>query len=526
MRVSAIVTSGTLAAKRVTLRALNLQTYVAYDRIVATSEDELGTFGPDILEIPIATRRAAAIRNRCVARATGEIVAFLEAGSVPDSRWIERLVEGYLAASVAVVGGQIAGETGYRVVSRKGDVKHVAAPLTPFQIPTADPFLCPHPSSISYRRATLLSEGGFDESQADSEIDANACSRLIDAGYRVTAVDGAIVYSVGLSVSPMGQTTARLVPHRTVCFIYREYFSATDDRSGQFRQIAMGLAAAGVEVHAIVEGETGAPIVDDVWIHRIWSRTPGTWEEWARVAHTQLLALTEVREISTVWVPTANAEGLFALLDDRFRTIAYMTNEPQSELERYAISLAKKIASPSTRALRAAKRSTDGQPGTRSFERVPFAVTDGATDAAEPTAGIYFIGESYEAAAIRDDLLSEFPTVPEADSVATASVVCWVGHAESSAIPIVEAMMFGKPIVACAVGVATDYVVDGVTGLLGYPGSTTSLSGLLRRLLSDEPLRLRMGKAARAEYEQRHAPAALTRAAIALMIPRPRNLAA
>ena len=526
MRVSAIVTSGTLSAKLVTLRAINLQTHPNFERIVAISEDELGTFGPDVLEIPIATRRAAATRNRCVARATGELVAFLEAGSVPDSRWLERLVEGYHAMSVAVVGGQIAGETGYRVVSRKGDVKHVAAPLTPFQIPTADPFLCPHPSSISYRRTTLLSEGGFDESQADSEIDANACSRLIDAGYRVTAVDGAIVYSIGLLPSPMGQTATRLEPHQTVGFIHREYLSATDDRSGQFRQIAMRLAAAGVEVHAIVEGESGATIVDEVWIHRIRSRTSGTFPEWAKAAHAQLLALTAVREIATVWVPTANAEGLFALLDDRFRTIAYMVNEPQTELERYAISLAKKIVSPSMRALRAAKRSTDGQPGTRSFERVPFAVTDRATDAAEPKAGIYFVGESNEAAAMRDDLLSEFPTITEADSVATASVVCWVGQAESSATPIVEAMMFGKPIVACAVGVATDYVVDGVTGLLGYPGSTTSLSGLIRRMFSDEPLRSRMGKAARAEYEQRHAPAALTRAAVASMTPRPRNLAA
>ncbi len=526
MQVSAIVTSGTPAAKLVTLRALNLQTHSAYERIVAISEDELGTFGPDVLEISIATRRAAATRNRCVARASGEIVAFLEAGSVPDSRWVARLVEGYNTASDAVVGGQIADELGYRVVSRKGIVKHVAAPLTPFQIPTADPFLCPHPSSISYRRATLLAEGGFDEAQADSEVDANTCSRLIDAGYRVTVLDGAIVHPAGLSLPSIEQTTARLVPHQTVGFIHREYFSATDDRSDQLRQIAVGLAAAGVEVHAIVEGETGAPIVDDVWIHRIRSRTPGTCEEWARVAHSQLLAMTEVREISTVWVPTANAEGLFALLDDRFRTIAYMANAPQTELERYAISLAKKIASPSTRALRAAKRSTDGQPGMRSFERVPFAITDRATDEAEPTAGIYFIGESNEAAAIRDDLLSEFPTATEADTAATASVVCWMGHAESSAIPIIEAMMFGKPIVACAVGVATDYVVDGVTGLLGYPGSTTSLSGLLRRLFSNEPLRLRMGKAARLEYEQRHAPAALTHAAIALMVPRPRNLAA
>ncbi len=526
MRVSAIVTSGTLAAKRVTLRALNLQSQVAYERIVAIPEDETDTFGPDVLEIPIATRRAAATRNRCVARATGEIVAFLEAGSVPDSRWIARLVEGYHTGSVAVVGGQIAGETGYRVVSRQGVVNHVAAPLTPFQIPTADPFLCPHPSSISYRRATLLAVGGFDESQADSEVDANACSRLIDAGYRVMAVEGAIVYPAGLSLCPMEQTTARRVPHQSVGFIHREYLSATDDQNRQFRQIATGLAATGVEVHAIVEGETGAPIVDDVWIHRIPSRTPGTCEVWAKAAHAQLLALTEVREISTVWVPTANAEGLFALLDDRFRTIAYMANAPQTELERYAIAIAKKIVSPSARTLRAAKRSTDGQPGTRSFERVPFAVTDRATGDAEPSAGIYFIGESNEAAAMRDDLLSEFPTATEADTVASASVVCWMGHAESSAFPIVEAMMFGKPIVACAVGVATDYVVDGSTGLLGYPGSTTSLSGLLRRLFSDEPLRLRMGNAARREYEQRHAPVALTRAAIALMVPRPRNLAA
>jgi len=526
MRVSAIVTSGTPAAKQLTLSALNHQTHANFERIVAIPEAELGTFGPDVLEIPIATRRAVTTRNRCVARATGEIVAFLEAGAVPDSRWVARLVEGYHAASVAVVGGQIAGETGYRVVSRKGVVQHVAAPLTPFQIPTADPFLCPHPSGISYRREMLLAEGGFDESQADSEIDANACSRLIDAGYRVMAVDGAVVYLADFTCGQQGQTAARQVPHQTVGFIHREYFTGTDDGNRQFRQIATGLAAVGVEVHAIVEAETGAPIVDDVWIHRIPPQTSGTCEVWAKAARTQLIALTEAREIATVWVPTTNAEGLFALLDDRFRTIAYMANEPQNELERYAMSHAKTIVSPSSRALRAAKRSAEGQPGTQSFERFPFAVTDRATGEISPAAGITFIGESNEAAAIRDDLLSEFPEAVEADSLATAAVVCWVGHSESSAIPIVEAMMFGKPIVACAVGVATDIVVDGVTGFLGYPGSTTSLGGLMRRLFNDEPLRLRMSRAARTEYEHRYAPDALTRAAIARMVPRPRILAA
>lgn len=510
----------------VTLRALDYQTHANFERIVAIPEAEHGTFGPDVLEVPNASRRAAVTRNRCVARATGEIAAFLEAGSVPDSRWLARLVEGYHAASVAVVGGQIAGETGYRVISRKGIVNYVAAPLTPFQIPTADSFLCPHPSSISYRRATLLAVGGFDESQADSEIDANACSRLIDAGYRITAVDGAVVYLTDYTLGKQGQTVARLVPHQTVCFIHREYFSGTDDGNRQFRLIATGLAAAGVEVHAIVKAESGAPIIEDVWIHRIPPQTPDTCEEWAKAAHTQLLAITEAREIATVWVPTENAEGLFALLDDRFRTIAYMANEPQNALERYAMTLAKMVVSPSPRVLRAAKRSADGQPHAQCFERFPFAVTDRATEETEPVAGICFIGESNEAAAIRDDLLSELPTATEADSLATAAVVCWVGHAESSAIPIVEAMMFGKPIVACAVGVATDVVIDGVTGFLGYPGSTTSRSGLVRRLLSDETLRLRMSRAARAEYEQRYAPDALTRAAIARMVNRPRNLAA
>ncbi len=526
MRVSVVVTSGTSAAKQVTLRALTHQTHGNFERIVAISETELGTFGPDVLEIPNPSRRVAVTRNRCVSRATGEIVAFLEAGSVPDSRWLARLVEGYHAASVAVVGGHIAGETGYRVVSRKGIVNYVAAPLTPFQIPTADPFLCPHPSSISYRRATLLAIGGFNESQADLEIDANACSRLIDAGFRVTAVDGAIVHLAEYTLGQQRETAVRQVPHQTVGFILREYFSGTDDGNRQFRQIATGLAAAGVEVHVIVEAESGVPIVDDVWIHRIPPHTPCTCEEWAKAAHTQLLALTEAREIATVWVPTANAEGLFALLDDRFRTIAYMANEPRSDLEQYAMSLAKVVVSPSPRALRAAKRSADGPPHAKSFERFPFAVTDRATEETEPVAGIYFIGESNEAAAIRVDLLSEFPTVPEADSLATAAVVCWAGHTESSAIPLLEAMMFGKPIVACAVGVATDVIVDGVTGFLGYPGSTTSRSGLVRRLFHDEPLRLRMSRAARAEYEQRYAPAAMTRAAIVRILPRPRILAA
>ena len=71
---------------------------------------------------------------------------------------------------------------------------------------------------------------------------------------------------------------------------------------------------------------------------------------------------------------------------------------------------------------------------------------------------------------------------------------------ESFGLVLLEAMMFGVPVVASAVGGMVDVVEDGSSGLLVPPGDVEALRCALERALLDQPLRHRLGAAARARF--------------------------
>ena len=64
-------------------------------------------------------------------------------------------------------------------------------------------------------------------------------------------------------------------------------------------------------------------------------------------------------------------------------------------------------------------------------------------------------------------------------------------------VSVLEAMMFGKPVVATRSVGTVDYIRDGVDGLLVAEGDAEALSGAIARLWADEPLRTGIGAAAR-----------------------------
>ena len=83
-----------------------------------------------------------------------------------------------------------------------------------------------------------------------------------------------------------------------------------------------------------------------------------------------------------------------------------------------------------------------------------------------------------------------------------AAVVVAPSRREGYGVVVREAMAWGRPVVASAVGGLLDAVEDEVTGLRVTPGDVPALRAALERLLAEPALRARLGAAAREKAQR------------------------
>jgi glycosyltransferase involved in cell wall biosynthesis/GT2 family glycosyltransferase len=86
---------------------------------------------------------------------------------------------------------------------------------------------------------------------------------------------------------------------------------------------------------------------------------------------------------------------------------------------------------------------------------------------------------------------------------AESDVVCLPSRFESFGLTLVEAMVFGKPVVGARAGGMAEVVAHGEQGYLFPPGDADALTDCLRALIADGDLRARFGRRSRELYEQR-----------------------
>jgi len=106
---------------------------------------------------------------------------------------------------------------------------------------------------------------------------------------------------------------------------------------------------------------------------------------------------------------------------------------------------------------------------------------------------------------LRDRVPGAVGFVPPADVgayIERAAVVVCPSRREGYGVVARQAMAFGRPVVATAVGGLADAVVDGETGLLVAPNDRAALRAALERVLGDPELRERFGAAARIRARQ------------------------
>ena len=86
-------------------------------------------------------------------------------------------------------------------------------------------------------------------------------------------------------------------------------------------------------------------------------------------------------------------------------------------------------------------------------------------------------------------------------------------RSEAFGMVLVEAAMFGRPLISCEIGTGTSYVNDNeLTGFVVEPESPERLRWAMNTLLADETLANTMGNAARARYDRLFSGPALGRA--------------
>jgi glycosyltransferase involved in cell wall biosynthesis len=87
--------------------------------------------------------------------------------------------------------------------------------------------------------------------------------------------------------------------------------------------------------------------------------------------------------------------------------------------------------------------------------------------------------------------------------LATGDILTLPSYIENLPISVIEAMASGLGIVTTPVGAIEDIVKDGETGLLVPPGDDLALAEALIRLITEAPLRRRLGAAAQA-FQRQH----------------------
>lgn len=173
----------------------------------------------------------AAARNRGLAVACGDAVAFLDDDAVPEPDWLDRLGEALADPETAGVGGFVrdAGGVAFQcrtvVADRFGASRDIGArtPRVDAPGPAAERYLSLTGVNCGFRRRALGQIGGFDEAYTYFLDETDVCLRLVAAGWRLAVAPAAEVHH---GYAESAQRDAAGTPRRLIdCVRSTAYFA-------------------------------------------------------------------------------------------------------------------------------------------------------------------------------------------------------------------------------------------------------------------------------------------------------------
>ena len=207
MRISVVIsTYNRVQSLRTTLDALRYQRHRDFEVVVVNGPSDDGTAellaerAGELRVVEYPERRLSVSRNLGIDAAAGEVVAFIDDDAVPEPRWLADLAAAYDDPAVGGAGGLTLDATGVRaqyrhaLCDRIGRTDYDTPPGPEATAPGADPFLYLQGTNCSFRRSALEQAGGFDEHIEYTYDDVEICARVIDCGFALRQLDGAVVH--------------------------------------------------------------------------------------------------------------------------------------------------------------------------------------------------------------------------------------------------------------------------------------------------------------------------------------------
>ncbi|MEY2513509.1 MAG: hypothetical protein QOJ89_867 [bacterium] len=209
----------------------------------------------DIVHLQLSSVGLSRARNEAIAAARHDLLVFTDDDVLVERDWLGRLVDALVAAPprTAVTGTVLPGSTSGHVPS----VTHRTQPEVFSGRPFADPLF---PNNMALRRQAFEEIGLFDErlgAGADfaSAEDSDFGFRLLEAGYEIAFVPGAVLYHRGVR---RGRQLAALdwAYGRGQGAFYAKHMSLSDRHV--LRRFGRNVAFRLRRMTAIVRGDRGA----------------------------------------------------------------------------------------------------------------------------------------------------------------------------------------------------------------------------------------------------------------------------